>query len=79
LVGRLSPVDLVLVEGFKSDSHPKLEVHRVAAGKDLIHPRDPHVRAIVTDAPDPFPIEHFGLNDVEAIANWILSEAAAVT
>ena len=39
LVGKMSPVDLVLVEGFKRDAFPKLEIHRIANGKPLIHPR----------------------------------------
>ena len=49
LVGKMSPVDLVLVEGFKRDAFPKLEIHRRANGKPLIHPEDPHIVAIASD------------------------------
>jgi molybdopterin-guanine dinucleotide biosynthesis adapter protein len=51
LLGRLSPVDLVIVEGFKREPHPKIELHREANGKPLLHPDIPGVRAIATDAP----------------------------
>ena len=49
MVAKMSPVDLVLVEGFKRDHFPKLEIHRAANGKPLIHPDDPHVVAIASD------------------------------
>jgi molybdopterin-guanine dinucleotide biosynthesis protein MobB len=49
LVAKMSPVDLVLVEGFKRDVFPKLEIHRAANGKPLIHPDDPHIVAIASD------------------------------
>jgi molybdopterin-guanine dinucleotide biosynthesis protein B len=78
LLDRLAPVDLVLVEGFKSDAHPKIEVHRIATGKDLIHPVDSHVLAIATDAPGPFPIPRFDLDDFGAIAHWILAAATPI-
>jgi len=76
LLARLAPVDLVIIEGFKTDSHPKIEVHRTATGKDLIHPKDGQVIAIATDAPGPFPIPRFDLDDVDAIAHWMLAAAA---
>src|SRR3990172_8332138 len=53
LVGKMSAVDLVLVEGFKRDAFPKLEIHRAANGKPLIHPEDPHIVAIASDTPLP--------------------------
>ena len=49
LVGKMSLVDLVLVEGFKRDAFPKIEIHRTANGKPLIHPEDPHIVAIAAD------------------------------
>jgi len=49
LVAKMSPVDLVLFEGFKRDVFPKLEIHRAANGKPLIHPDDPHIVAIASD------------------------------
>ena len=42
LVAKMWAVDLVLVEGFERDTFPKLEIHRAANGKSLIHPEDPH-------------------------------------
>ena len=49
LIAKMSPVDLVLVEGYKRDPFPKLEIHRAVNGKPLIHPEDPHVVAIAAD------------------------------
>ncbi len=51
LIARMSPVDLLLVEGFKRAPIPKLEVWRAANGKPLLHPEDPHIVAIASDAP----------------------------
>jgi len=53
LLMHLSPVDLILVEGFKLDLHAKIEVHRDANGKPFLYPDDPHIRAVVTDTPQP--------------------------
>ncbi len=53
LLGKLAPVDLVLVEGFKRDAFPKLEIHRAANGKPLLQPDDPHIVAIASDTPLP--------------------------
>ena len=47
-----SPCDLVLVEGYKAYPIPKLEIWRPAVGKPLLHPGDPPIVAIATDAPD---------------------------
>ena len=76
LVGRMSPVDLVLVEGFKRDSFPKLEIHRAANDKPLIHPDDPHVIAVASDVALPnVKIPVIDLNDVEAIGDCLLKHA----
>ena len=48
LLARLSPVDLVLIEGYKRDSHPKVEAHRAETGNPLIAPGDPTIRAVAT-------------------------------
>jgi len=50
LLARLGPVDLVMVEGFKRDDHPKLEVHRPQVGKPLLQPGDPQIFAVASDA-----------------------------
>lgn len=75
LLDRLSPVDLVLIEGYKRDSHPKVETHRAAARQQLIAPDDPTVRAVASDAPvGGVALPRFDLDDVSGIADFILSE-----
>lgn len=77
LLARLSPVDLVFVEGFKAWPHPKIEVYRAGLGKPLLHASSPNVRAIASDGPLPqAPVPVVDLNDVEAIADTALREAA---
>src|SRR5262245_65483773 len=49
LLTKLTPVDIVLIEGFKRGRHPKIEVHRATVGKPLLHPNDPHIVAVVSD------------------------------
>src|SRR5437667_7995384 len=48
LLEKLSPVDLVLVEGFKREAHPKLEVYRASVGKPPLHPGDPNIVAVAS-------------------------------
>src|SRR5262250_2100463 len=79
LVTKMSPVDLVLVEGFKRDAFPKLEIHRAANGKSLIHPEDPHIVAIASDTALPqVKVPVIDLNDIEAIADLLLARAVAI-
>ena len=74
LLGRLTPVDLVLVEGFKSHPHPKLEVYRPALGKPPLWPGMSDVIAVASDEPlagcDRLVLP---LNDAAQIARWLLS------
>ena len=72
LLDRLSPCDLVLVEGFKQQPFPKIEVHRVAAGAPLLFPDDPHIVALATDARIPTRLPTFGLEDYPGIAGFML-------
>lgn len=74
LLARLSPVDLVLIEGYKREAHPKIEAFRAGAGHDLIAPKDPTVRAVASDTPLQLDRPVFDLNDTHAIANFILQE-----
>lgn len=79
LLTKLAPVDLVLVEGFKRDPHPKIEVYRQANGKPFLHLSDPAIRAVAADIPlsdCPLPVVH--LDDVRAIADAVLSHAAPI-
>lgn len=76
LLAALSPCDLVLVEGFKREAMPKLEVHRAAnRGAEWLFPNDPHVVGIATDAPVRTALPVFGLDDVEAVAGFVLARA----
>src|SRR4051794_33614780 len=71
LLEHLSPVDLVLVEGFKRGFQRKIEVHRAANGKRLLHPEDPTIVAIASDAPHSGPLPHVDLDDVEGVAGLV--------
>lgn len=76
LLDKLSPVDLVVIEGFKGDPHPKIEVHRLANGKPFLHPQDADIVAIATDSGEAFPgLERAALEDAEAIADIALRHA----
>ena len=76
LLGRMAPVDLVLVEGFKRGPHPKIEVHRAEIGTSLIAADDPTVRAVASDAPLPgLSIPVLDLDDTDAIAAAALAYA----
>ena len=74
LLARLNPVDLVLVEGYKRDTHLKVEAHRAETGNALIAPEDPTIRAVASDAPLELDRPVFDLNDTAAVADFILSE-----
>lgn len=75
LLARLSPCDIVLIEGFKRDAHAKVEVFRAETGHDLIQPDDPYVRAVAADAPmQDLPVPVLDLNDTAAIADFILTD-----
>ena len=68
LLKRMSPVELVIVEGFKSEPHRKIEVHRAANGKALLFPDDPGIVGIATDAVVETVLPSAHLDDIEAIA-----------
>jgi molybdopterin-guanine dinucleotide biosynthesis protein B len=72
LLTHLSPVDLVIVEGYKTQNHPKLEVHRGAVGKPLLYPNDPNIVAVASDTRPPnLSLPFAALDDVEAIADLV--------
>ena len=76
LLGKLTPVDLVIVEGYKWEKHPKLEVHRVANGKPLLQPDDPLIVAIASDQMVSAPVPVVGLDDIDATIEIMLARAA---
>lgn len=81
VLARLAPVDLVLVEGYKRDFHPKVEVFRAEAGHDLIQPGDPLVRAVASDVAGlqaSVTVPVLDLNDTAAVAGFILREVGLV-
>ena len=71
LLRRLSPVDFVVVEGFKTGAHPKIEVFRAAVGKPLLQPGDPAIVGIVTDGALEVPVPVLGFAEIEAIATFV--------
>ena len=73
LLERLAPCDLVLVEGFKKQPIPKIEVHRAAAGRPLLFPEDPHIVALATDARLDSALPTFRLEDYAGIAGFMLT------
>ena len=68
---QLSPCDLVIVEGYKSEPIPKIEVHRRSGHTPLLYPEDPNVVAIATDEPLDTKLPQFGLDDAAGIARFI--------
>ncbi len=78
-LARLSPCDIVLIEGYKAAPIPKLEVWRPSIGKPRLHPADTHIVALATDdraaAPTGLPV--FGLDEVQAIATFVCERAVA--
>jgi molybdopterin-guanine dinucleotide biosynthesis protein B len=84
LLGRLSPVDLVLVEGFKRHAHPKLEIFQPDVGKNPLFPDDPWIRAVavVGPVPEPFrdgcPLPIYDADDVAALADLVIREARPI-
>lgn len=77
LLGRLDPVDLVLVEGYKRAPHPKIEAWRGANGKPPLASRNDTIRAIAADGPVGTALPVLDLNDAPAIADFILREVGA--
>ena len=82
-IAQLSPCDLVLVEGFKRGSIPKLEVWRAEVGKAMLFPGDPNIVALATDDPLPSDVREprlsrFGLADVGSIADFVMHHSCAV-
>lgn len=75
LISKITPVDLLLVEGYKRDLHPKIEAHRAETGNPLIAPGDDTIRAIASDTPlDGHGRPVFDLDDTGAIADFIAGE-----
>ena len=74
LLSKLSPVDLVLVEGFKAEGHEKLECHRAEAGKKVLAHEDETVVAVASDVALELAQPVFDLNNTDAIADFIVKQ-----
>ena len=68
----LSPCDLLIVEGFKHAPIPKLEVWRAETGEGLLHPQDPHIVAVASDAKVETKLPLLDINDDAGIAEFIV-------
>lgn len=78
LLQRLGPSDLVLVEGYKHTPMPRIEVHRREGNRPLLYLNDPNVIAIATDEVLDTTLPQFPLDDVEAIAGFVVKLASAL-
>lgn len=74
LLARLLPVDLILIEGFKRESHPKVEAFRAEAGNALMAPENSTIRAVASDTPLQVQVPVFDLDNTAAVADFILKE-----
>lgn len=79
LLGHMRAVDLILVEGFKREGHPKIEVYRAANCKPPLHPDDPSIVAVAADVAFPgigIPVSH--LDDISGLTELVQSRAVPV-
>jgi molybdopterin-guanine dinucleotide biosynthesis protein B len=79
LLARLNDCDLVLVEGYKREAIPKLEVHRAETGKPWLFPDDPHIVAVASDLDPPGDIPRIDINNIEQLTDLILEYAITRT
>ena len=74
LLAHMSPVDLIIIEGFKKEEHDKLEVYRPSVGKPPLHGEDPQIVAVASDeALEGLALPRLDLNDIPAIADFVLA------
>jgi molybdopterin-guanine dinucleotide biosynthesis protein B len=79
LMKHMSPVDLLIVEGFKRETHDKVEIHRREIGKPLLYPHDPRIVAVLSDEPLPdcrLPV--IDLDDAVKTADFIVAHCKLV-
>jgi len=73
LMAKLAPVDIVLIEGFKRDPHPKIEIHRPELGKPTLYPDDRWIMAVASPEPlADLPVPWLPLDSPAAIAAFIV-------
>lgn len=79
LLSMLAPVEFVLVEGYKPEPHPKIEVHRVANGKPFLYPNDPTILALASDAEiADRNVTLLALENAEELADFVQENAVSV-
>ncbi len=79
LLSMLAPVDFVLVEGYKPEPHPKIEVHRVANGKPFLYRNDPTILALASDAAiADRNVTLLALENAEELADFVQENAVSV-
>ncbi len=80
LISLITPVDFVIVEGFKSAAYPKIEIHRAENGKEFLYPSDERILAVASDQPERIKERpSFDLGDVDTIADFVVAHAAPVS
>jgi molybdopterin-guanine dinucleotide biosynthesis protein B len=72
LLPRLGGVDIVLVEGFKTERHAKIEIHRSGNAKPWLHPGDPDIVAVISDAERDIALPHVHIDDMIGAADLVL-------
>lgn len=78
-LARLAPCDLILIEGYKRERVPKMEVWRAEVGKPLLHGLDPEIIAVATDDPlADTAVRRFALRDVAGIAEFVIERATPI-
>lgn len=78
LIEQMNPVDLLLIEGFKRNKHPKMEVSRPATGKSLIAPEDDSIVAVASDVEIVgLSVPFIDLDDVSAVADFVIKYSGA--
>jgi molybdopterin-guanine dinucleotide biosynthesis protein B len=79
LMKHMSPVDLLIIEGFKREKHDKIEIHRREVGKPLLFPDDPQIVAVLSDEPLPgCPLPVIDLDDAAKVADFIIAHCKLV-
>jgi molybdopterin-guanine dinucleotide biosynthesis protein B len=78
LLRKMSPIDLVVIEGFKSEPHPRIEVYRTASGKPPLFPDDPMVVGIATDVAIQTTLPLVHIEDIPAVAAMMCKYAVRI-
>jgi len=68
------PIDLVIVEGFKQEKFPKIELHRAELKQPLLYPNDSSIIAIASDSKQAFDIPNIDINNPENVVNFIINQ-----